>query len=200
MSEEWRAIPGYEGYFEVSTLGRVRSLDRTVERKNGIVQKVSEKLLSTDKRTDKGYICVSLRKDGKRRTVNVHDAMAAAFLGPRPEKHYVRHWDDDRDNNTLANLRYGLPGDNSRDAVRNGKNQNANKTHCKYGHEFVPANTRTTPSRMCNACNRARAQVSNGFISEEEYQRYADDAYQRIIEGGADRRYRTSAGYSRGTK
>lgn len=199
MSEMWRPIVGYEGYYEVSSHGRIRSLARTVVRKNGVTQQVSEKLMSTP--LTNGYPSTSLTKGGKRRTVLVHIVMAEAFLGPRPEGQVVRHDDDVKTNNVLSNLLYGTEGQNRHDAVRNGRNHNANKTECMRGHALDGANLSTSsPQRKCMACNRAQTQLLGGRITEDQFQQYADEAFELIMSGSTDRRFRTSAGYSRGKK
>jgi hypothetical protein len=83
-SEKWADIPGYEGYYEVSSLGNVRSLDRAIPHPKYGVQRRKGKPMQP--RPDKdGYLSVKLRRDGSGRAWRVHILVAHAFLGKRPE-------------------------------------------------------------------------------------------------------------------
>jgi hypothetical protein len=112
--EEWLPVVGHEGKYEVSSLGRVRSLDRIISQKsaNGNLhnRNMRGKVLSLI-RTD-GYLHVSL---GIRNPIMVHVLVAAAFIGPRPKGHDVRHLDGSRDNNIPSNLAYGTRSQNNFD-------------------------------------------------------------------------------------
>jgi hypothetical protein len=92
-------------------------------------------------------------------TLLIHVAVLEAFVGPRPDEQADGcHKDDDRDNNHLANLEWATHAENQQTAVKNGRNQNTNKTRCKNGHEFTPENTinrissNGRPRRDCRAC------------------------------------------------
>lgn len=151
---EWRAIPGWEGHYEVSSEGQVKSIARISVRGH----KVPERILHPTAR-GAGYLHVGLKRDTNRirALMTVHKAVMLAFVGPRPDGNDIRHLDGDPSNNTLANLAYGTRTENNLDAVRHGTNLNAAKTHCNQGHEFTPENTylfRT--SRICRTCARAR--------------------------------------------
>jgi hypothetical protein len=89
------------------------------------------------------------------RPMMVHQLVARAFLGLRPEGQVTRHLDDDVMNNSISNLAYGTKSENREDAVRNGRNFWKNQTHCINGHEFTPENTRETEiQRHCRQCQR----------------------------------------------
>lgn len=68
----------------------------------------------------KGYLRITLCRDGKQRSCKIHHLIARAFLGPRPPGQVVRHLDDDKFNNHVSNLAYGSYSDNAQDAIRNG--------------------------------------------------------------------------------
>jgi hypothetical protein len=88
--------------------------------------------------------------------VYVHHLILLAFVGPRPEGCVTRHLDDDKANNRLGNLCYGTSTENNYDMVRNGKNRNANKTHCPQGRPYDEENTHWYGTgRHCRPCNRA---------------------------------------------
>ena len=105
---EWRPIPGFEGAYEVSDAGEVRSLARVVLRSNGIKQTVRERRMKLT-RSKTGYYTVSLSQPGASSvTHNVHALVAAAFLDDPPAEGdwHVDHIDFDRTNNTPGNLRW----------------------------------------------------------------------------------------------
>lgn len=157
MSDEvWRAIPGYEGRYEVSDLGRVRSVARKDMRGRTIRERVLRlRLLPT------GRPRVSLARDGKAVDAYLYRLVLEAFVGPCPVGMEALHWDDDPSNNTLANLRWGTRTDNMRDMSRNGRG-NAGLTHCPAGHPYDEVNTYIYPGerkhRLCRACGRRRDQ------------------------------------------
>lgn len=148
LPELWRPIPGYEGTYEVSTLGRVRSRPR--ERTRGGI-------LKTPPGTS-GYPEVRLYADGVGRTRRIHVLVCLAFLGPCPAGLEVRHLDDDKTNPTLPNLLYGTRSENVLDRVRLGTHNMATKTRCVRGHDLTdPTNIYLIPStgsRQCRACVR----------------------------------------------
>ena len=103
--EVWRDIPNYEGYYQVSNLGNVRSLERVVIRRNNI--KCSVKLLYKKKNILKsGYLAVTLTKEGNPKTFTVHKLVAIAFLNHTPNgyKIVIDHIDNDKLNNNADNL------------------------------------------------------------------------------------------------
>jgi hypothetical protein len=124
-SEEWRPVVGFEGTYEVSSLGRVRSLDRILERKGSWYrgpQKVRQpgKMLACAL-DGSGYPNVSLyTADGVRIGARVHNLVAAAFIGPCPEGKEVAHEDGTRTNCVPSNLRYDTRAGNLADKVRHG--------------------------------------------------------------------------------
>ena len=153
--EEWRPVVGWESTHEVSSLGRVRRLDRWVKHPSGKRVFSPGHVMSG---SVKGHIYrrVGLAVDRYERTVYVHQIVAAAFLGPRPRGLEVCHGNGNPLDNRVENLRYDTPSENSYDTVRHGNNLNKRKTHCKHGHEFTPENTGAMPggNRYCKTCKR----------------------------------------------
>ena len=154
MSEDWRPVTGYEGAYEVSSNGQVRSLARTITRGPGIRQKLRERILKVGVSSGAPHPRVALHKEGAWRWAYVHHLVAAEFIGPRPDGMYVLHADDDPTNNRVENLRYASPSENNFDAVRHGRNHNAIKTHCPHGHEYTEDNTYRNKKggRTCKTC------------------------------------------------
>jgi hypothetical protein len=103
--EQWRAIPGFEGFYEVSDLGRVRSLERDEpyrRRPGSFLRRRPARLLALS-RGSNGYLTVLLR--GKTHTV--HTLVLKAFVGPRPAGLCCCHFPDPSPaNNQLSNLRW----------------------------------------------------------------------------------------------
>lgn len=112
--EEWRAIPGYEGRYEVSSCGRVKSLPRTTSDN----RKISGRLMRQAPR--EGYPSVCLYKDDGGSMALVHSLVLRAFVGPRPTGMQACHNDGSRNNNRLENLRWDSPAGNNADKARHG--------------------------------------------------------------------------------
>ena len=130
--EQWDALPGYEGIYEVSDLGDVRSLDRRDSRGNRIAGRVLRQF-----RDAGGYHMVNLSVNGHFDRRMVHQLVLETWSGRRPDGLVARHLNDDKDDNRLVNLRWGTQRENARDCVRNGHNPNSIKDVCpKCGGEY----------------------------------------------------------------
>lgn len=114
----WLPAIGYEGFYEVSDDGHVRSLSRQYVSKTG--RKVTVQARKLKVGIVNGYHVVSLSKDGKSKSFRLHCLMMLTFVGPCPSGHEVCHWDGKRDNNHLSNLRYGTKVENMEDRIRHG--------------------------------------------------------------------------------
>ena len=103
--EIWCEIKDFEGLYQVSNMGRVKSLKREVLGKMNSTRIIFEKLLS-DRDNGKGYRVLELYKDSKRYFKKVHRLVAEAFI-PNPEnKPEVNHIDTDKTNNCVTNLEW----------------------------------------------------------------------------------------------
>ena len=116
--KRWRPIPGYEGLYEISDLGLVRSLKRTVMRSNGSPMSIPGRIRKTP--PNRGYPTLVLHRGGFRENFAVHTLVALVFIGPRPPGTEVAHWDGDPSNPRLSNLRYATPIENDSDKIRHG--------------------------------------------------------------------------------
>lgn len=116
--ELWRGVPGLENAYEVSNLGRVRSLPRTwvqkSKRGNPHEHRSPGRLL-TPGIASNGYPTVVLGRAAGTRCI--HAIVAEAFIGPRPDGKEVRHKNGNRRDPRLANLEYGTRAQNIRDAL-----------------------------------------------------------------------------------
>lgn len=102
MNEGWRPVPGYEGIYEVSNLGRVRSLDRI--KRNG--RGMKGRIVKLQEHPKTGYVAIGLYKDGTEKMTLVHRLVALAFI-PNPDNlPEINHKDEDKTNNKADNLEW----------------------------------------------------------------------------------------------
>lgn len=112
MSEEvWKPVVGYEGKYEVSNLGRVRSLKRINADGRTVNARIRKQFKGARYRTLLLY-----RGDGTRQTKLVHRLVARAFLGPCPESHQVNHKNGKKHDNRAENLEYVTQSQNTQHA------------------------------------------------------------------------------------
>lgn len=105
-NEEWKDVVGYEGLYQVSNLGRIRSLNRLCKSGRGyVIHKLSGKIMSL-KVHKKGYLEVSLSLNGKRRMHKVHRLVAIAFIENPQSLKEVNHKDENTKNNSVENLEW----------------------------------------------------------------------------------------------
>lgn len=120
LEEVWKPVQGYVGLYEVSSYGRIKSLNRYIIQTNGKRQFVRERYRKLTFRKD-GYVSVGLVKEGYVATVFVHQLVATAFLGIVPTGYEVNHIDLNKTNNKLSNLEVITHLDNVHHAWANGK-------------------------------------------------------------------------------
>lgn len=163
--EEWRGVSGWTAY-EVSSEGRVRSLDRYVPNKWGGSSFRKGQVLKPV--LHKGYPAVTLRGGSEKEwTVKVHRLVLEAFAGQKPDGLEARHLNGDRQDNRSKNLVWGTRSDNNIDRVRHGTHTQAAKTHCPRGHEYDY--TDPQGGRRCRTCRREQ------FLAFKERKRLSDD-------------------------
>lgn len=155
---EWRDVPGYEGLYQASTDGRIRSLDRDIVRPDGVViRTVRGREL---KRYPVGsYLNVHLSVDGKRHQVTVHKLVLLTFKGPLPDGQERLHgiggpWD-----NSIGNLRYGTRAENVKDRVKHRAAKRKVGQTCSKGHDISEAVSWGTGNRMCQDCEAGKPRI-----------------------------------------
>lgn len=156
MPEAWRSVSGFEGRYEVSDLGRVRSLDRILRDgrrwKGRVLRQVPD---------NHGYPQVNLCRDMVQKTLRVSKLVADAFLGPRIGALEVCHANRNPMDNRLVNLRWDTRSGNMQDALAHGTQNMVRRTHCPRGHVLAPPNLQPYKAalgwRECLACHKARA-------------------------------------------
>jgi hypothetical protein len=144
--ERWAPVKGLEGYYEVSTLGRVRSLDRIVHKSDGKGQPFKGKMISNRKRSPLGYVGpLALSRPGRKtRHIHAHVLVAEAFLKKPSAKvtWFVCHKDDIKHHNWLSNLYWGTRSDNAKDALANGcVKKIVTRKNGKKHHSVTPPKT-----------------------------------------------------------
>jgi len=118
--EYWKSIIGYEGIYEISNLGSVKSLSRKIYFLNTF-RIVKEKLLKPN--TNRyGYITVTLSNNCDMKTVTIHRLLANAFIDKVEGKEYVNHIDGIKSNNTIKNLEWCTIKENNKHSFDNGLN------------------------------------------------------------------------------
>lgn len=119
--EEWKAIPGYEGFYSVSNLGRVRAEQRQVTGKMSSIRTLPQKLMTPT--NNDGYLQIRLSRNKSSICRKVHVLVMMAFIGPRPDGMDVAHKNGIRNDNRLENLRYDTKTGNCADKKLHGTQQ-----------------------------------------------------------------------------
>lgn len=109
-TEEWRDIPGYEGRYQASSLGRIRSLPNSRYK--------TVRLLAPGLKPPTGYLVVNLSVDGKAKTIMIQNLVLTTFVGPRPPGLVACHRNNIPSDNALSNLRWDTQQSNIDDKTR----------------------------------------------------------------------------------
>lgn len=183
--EEWRAVPGYEGYYEVSDLGNVRSVDREIVDALGRHRRLRGQALKPFINPQNGRREVALKRGGSLDHRTVYPLVLRAFVGLPPTGFHACHNDGNQRNDRLDNLRWDSRSGNMLDVVRHGRHHNALKSVCKWGHRLEEPNLRAAKAgRGCLACHRASAVAAYARRTRRpapDHQRLSDDYYQRLM-------------------
>lgn len=184
MTETWKDIPGWEGFYQVSDQGRIRSVDRTIPHaRYGTVNRKG-KVMSPGS-NPKGYKIVGLRRNGKAKGASVHTLVLQAFVGPRPPGYEACHNNGDLADNRLENLRWDTSSENKIDIQRHGRNFNLNREFCRRGHPYEGGNLKVRgESRRCKACDRAHAITNYDKRFKPHFEAIANIHYENIIGEG----------------
>lgn len=160
-AERWLPVPGYEGVYEVSSLGRVRSLPREVDDGRTRRRRLKGKILTLSTQTS-GYLQVRLQAAGQHSAPLVHRLVLEAFVGPAPSGAEACHQNGNPHDNRVENLRWDTRRENVADAIRHGTHRGS-RTHCPRGHAYEGANVlvRADGSRACRACARLLRQAKS---------------------------------------
>ena len=141
-NEEWKPVEGYELRYEVSSMGRVRSLPR------GNILKASA--------AGRGYPSVALSQSGVAKTRYIHHLVAYAFLGERPAGMDICHGPNGMTDSSVANLRYDTHHGNMRDSLRDGTHRSLGKEEFSCGHRKTAENTYRIVTRSADGGSKYR--------------------------------------------
>ena len=126
MKEVWKDIPEYEGCYQASTMGRIRSVDRKVVFKDGRTKILDGQILKPTNYKDRD-LRTNLNKNGNKKQYTVHRLIMLTFKGERPEGMDICHTNGDFKDNRLKNLRYDTSSQNSIDMYRYGSKSGGGK-------------------------------------------------------------------------
>jgi len=198
--EIWLPVVGFEGIYEVSDLGRMRSLPRVVTQMiHG--RSTPRRFPGVDMKPtlNEGYPAVTLYRDGTSVLRRVHVLVLEAFEGAPPAGMEGRHLNGDRTDPRRMNLKWGTRGENIRDAVRHGTHQMTRRKRCPRKHplespNLVPSAIRRG-QRGCWSCQLARGigrtVKRNG--GSFDFQAVSDQYYRALLSGWRPRRGRAAA-------
>ena len=201
MQEIWKPVKGYKGIYEVSNTGIVRSLDRTVKVSGKRTQRRKGIIISSHI-NHKGYLTVSLSKNGKNKRTSIHRLVATAFIPNILNLSQVNHKDENKLNNCVENLewctneynsRYGTKGKRTGEKNRNNKSTSKPIYQYNFNGELIKmwpsagecerkGINHTGISQCCNG----KINSCNGYIwshkklSDNEFRTIKDKARTRI--------------------
>lgn len=120
MNEIWKDITDYEGYYQISNIGRVKSLARPVYNKDGSINYYKKEKIKVNKVSTDGYYLITLSVNCHNKTIAIHRLVAQEFI-PNPDNlPEVNHKDFDRKNNCVDNLEWCTHEDNVNYSVKEG--------------------------------------------------------------------------------
>lgn len=162
---EWREVKGFEGFYEVSDTGRVRSVNRNVQSCNGVNRHLCGREMKITRSKNKHrhgdcYYVVNLRKHGKSFVKTIHSLVADAFI-PNPENHpTVNHIDGNKGNNHVSNLEWVSYKDNNIHALYTGLRK---PRGVKISQETIDGEFISMYKSVCEASRETG--ISRGSIS-----------------------------------
>lgn len=170
--EEWKDVPEWKGYYQVSSFGRVKSLRRDVKRDNHYMR-ISEKIISMHL-SNTGYFKVSMKKDIERSERQIHQIVAMAFFNHKPNGNVnvVDHIDNIKTNNFVWNLQI----------ITNRHNSSKDKKG--YTSKYVGVSWHTKRKKWRSAIYHNGKETHLGFFTnEKEAAEYYQNALKAIRNG-----------------
>lgn len=179
MNETWLPLLGFENNYEVSDLGAIRSVNRSLLQSNGVSKKLKGKTLRPQKLAN-GYLYVNLWKQGTMTKKLIHRAVLETFSGIPNHGQECRHKDGNKTNNHVGNLQWGSHFENMQDLFTGKGHHNSRKTHCKRGHALSGLNLKMLPGgrRNCMACSKAGREVRKRSLDQSCVKAIADRYYK----------------------
>lgn len=131
MEEIWKPVVGYDGFYEVSNLGQIRSLDRVDKKKRFWKGRILKQY------PRKGYLHVNLSVNGERNSVAVHRVVAEAFLLNPKNKPQVNHIDENKANNVVSNLEFCTACENVNHGTRSKRSADSQRGEKSHSHRIT---------------------------------------------------------------
>lgn len=158
--EEWRNIKGFEGLYQVSSTGRVKSLNRVVIGRDGRTYHYRERYIKQQKRKD-GYFAVQIFKNSNHYTKRIHRLVAETFLECPGDKFEVNHKDGNKENNSVENLEWVTRAGNIRHAISHGLMQHIPLVAIEAKKKKIIRSDGVVFGSMTEAARESGANVSN---------------------------------------
>lgn len=188
MQEIWKDLPTYEGYYQVSNLGRVRSVDRYVKCIHNS-KRLVKGVIKVPQKNKAGYYITTLTKEGKAHTYTYHQMVAWAFLPNFKKGDELNHINGIKTDNRLENLELSNPSHNQLHAVRNHLRRKVGKS--KYHNVSYAANRPELKKRWiaCLNINGNSSYKFKYFVTEEEAARYVDKLLDELGDTERERNF-----------
>ena len=169
LTEIWRPVVGYEGYYEVSNLGQVHTLARIILGGKGYALRFCKgRILKLQKHRD-GHLFIILHRDGKHKTYWIHRLVLEAFIGACPENMQCRHFPDrNPENNNIENLQWGTIQENANDRIVHGTTTKGKSFMTEEGKAKIAQSNRT---RVCTDETRKKRSLNAFRLNRERVRR-----------------------------
>lgn len=181
-TEVWKDVLDYEGHYQVSSLGRVKSVERIVLVKSG-TRLIHERILKSEVCKSTGYAYVNLHKDGKLKHCTVHRLVALAFVDNPNNLPMVNHKDENRLNNSADNLEWITNEDNLSYSDAWHKGVKTRRTYMGKANPFYGKHHTDEIKEKCGKAIRGKIFVNDGSkeiaINPDELNSYLERGYKR---------------------
>ena len=159
MTEIWKDIPGFEGMYQASNLGNIKSLSRKVDNRYMLQERVLKPALNAQ-----GYLFVVLCKKGKTFDKRVNRLVAEAFIPNPYKKTYVNHKNEIKTDNNVENLEWMTPKENSNYSVKKIKQYSKNNEYIKTWNnlEIIKEQLEIDKGNIIKCCQGKR-QTAGGY-------------------------------------
>lgn len=160
MTEIWKDISQFEGLYQISSLGNVKSLARIVDNRYKKCEKILKPFLNKQ-----GYLYVILCKNGKITDKRINRLVAEAFIPNPSNKAYVNHKNEIKTDNSVENLEWVTPKENSNYSVKQIKQYTKNNEYIKTWNNLIIINEELNIDKgNIVKCCKGKRKTAGGFI------------------------------------